>query len=110
MGKKKNPWRTKVGKDCVDLRSTLSEWLAKRLLFLAEHSNGIPMSYCLKYPLDAANYVYDDAKAMAEWKKELSTHATALFRFAKGDDTEWGRNAAQHALRWTAEHITDLWD
>lgn len=112
MGKKK-PWKTKIGRDCASLDIALARWLSERLLFLAQHSAGVPVEFMdeLTQRMDV-----DTDEAHRIWKHELTHAGVALDRYAgqfedESIDGQRSRvSAGQNAMRWVAKWLPHLWD
>lgn len=112
MGKK-NKWKTKVGRDCVSLDTSLARWLSARLLFLSEHTTGVPVQFMQEL---AGRMEVDTEQAHALWKHELAFAGVGLERYAKHHEEEDARAEeltiahGQNAMRWVAKWLPDLWD
>jgi hypothetical protein len=103
-------WGSPVGKDCVDLCSTLPRWLGERLLFLGTHSSGAPASYYLASGEDAEH-------ALGSWTHDLTKHGTALSLVGNLSnldltiaEEEKAHADAEAAMLWVAANLTKLWD
>lgn len=111
MGKK-NKWKTKVGRDCVSLDTSLARWLSKRLLFLSEHSTGVPVQFMQEL---ADRMEVDTEQAQALWRHELAHAGVSLERYSELHECDISENASriaagQNALRWVAKWLPSLWD
>jgi hypothetical protein len=113
MSKKKpekDPWDSKIGRDCVSLDLILCRWLGKRLVFLSQNTGGVPHRFMRKIEKK------DAQRAHEKWQVALASAGTDLMRYgAILDDWPSPREtqmalAAQEALRWVAEYLPDLWD
>jgi hypothetical protein len=100
-------WGSEVGKDCVDLCSTLPRWLGARLTFLGNHTSGCPLTY---FETEA-----EVAQGVERWQADLTRHGAALTHWADADDwtdeeADRALADAQDALRWVATNLQALWD
>ena len=99
-----------IGKDCINLNTTLARWLALRLQFLGDNTNGWPITFCLGC---ASQEEYD--RQYRNWRIELWDTAKALKDYADADgnfDTEYEirTERVQKAIQWVADNFTNLWD
>lgn len=90
-------WNTPIGRDCVDLHSTLARWLGERLIFLADNAQGYP-----------ARMTFD------EWTHKLRDSGLALLAYAmEAEDAAIERDthrAAQTAMMFVTRNLGNLWD
>ena len=103
-------WGSPLGKDCVDLCSTLPRWLGDRLMFLGEHTSGAPASYYSASGEDAEH-------ALGSWTHDLMKHGLALGVAGNLssldltiDEEEKAHEAADAAMLWVAANYRNLWD
>lgn len=92
-----NAWKSAVGRDCVDLQTSLAYWLGERLKFLGENTHGHP-----------PKYTFD------EWTNTLTTHGKALLNYAakasEGQSETPDYRDAQNALFFVTRNLGHLWD
>lgn len=105
-------WSSDVAQDCINLNTTLAEWLAERLFFLSKNTHGCPASYIDNDPNDD-NLVH--MRANARWREELATHAQSLAEWViRSDDIDGASQVdyerAQAAIRFVADNLGTLWD
>lgn len=96
----KQIWGTQIGKDCINLDSSLAKWLGKRLVHLGTHTNCRPLGY------DA-----DDGA----WNRDLIAHGETLLAYSKSDcdhikTLTIKHRAAKKAMRFVTKHFGQLWD
>ena len=103
-------WGSPVGKDCVDLCSTLPCWLGDRLMFLGEHTSGAPASYYSASGEDAEH-------ALGSWTHDLTKHGAALSLVGNLsnleltiDEEKKAHADAEEAMLWVAINLGNLWD
>jgi len=109
---RKNKWKTKVGRDCVSLDTSLARWLSARLLFLSEHGTGVPVLFMEEL---AERMEVDTEQAHALWKHELAFAGVGLERYSNyyDEDVEAAELTIAHgqnAMRWVAKWLPNLWD
>ena len=105
-------WGSPVGKDCVDLCSTLPRWLGERLTFLGMHTNLAPISYfASNEDLDAPIHVLE------RWRSDLTKCGAALSLVGNLsnldltiDEEEKAHADAEEAMLWVAINLGNLWD
>lgn len=103
--KTENFFKTEVGKDCINLDSSLSKWLGTRMIAWADNNNSYPQEY--------------EAEA---WSEDLRKHGHALLDFSNRYSEESGcfliraktskqeSKKAKKAMKWVAKNFNDLWD
>lgn len=102
-----------IGKDCINLNTTLARWLALRLQFLGDNTNGWPITDYFGEDDEASQEEYD--RQYRNWRIELLDTAKALKDYADADgnfDTEYEirTERVQKAMQWVADNFTNLWD
>jgi len=102
-----------IGKDCIDLHTTLARWLALRLQFLGDNASGWPITDYFGEDDEASQEEYD--RQYRNWRIELLDTAKALKDYADADgnfDTEYEirTERVQKAMQWVADNFTNLWD
>jgi hypothetical protein len=98
-----------IGKDCINLNTTLARWLALRLQFLGDNTSGWP----LVTDKEETQEEYD--RQYRNWRIELWDTAKALKDYADADgnfDTEYEirTERVQKAMQWVADNFTNLWN
>ena len=106
-----------IGKDCIDLHTTLARWLADRLYFLQSVGSYRP----LVTDKEETQEEYD--RQYRNWRIELWDTAKALKDYAdmmegKGSVDEFDESGkaekiisdAKKAMQWVADNFTHLWD
>ena len=98
-----------IGKDCIDLHTTLARWLADRLQFLGDNASSWP----LVTGKEETQEEYD--RQYRNWRIELWDTAKALKDYADADgnfDTEYEVRTKEvmKAMQWVADNFTHLWD
>ena len=98
-----------IGKDCINLNTTLARWLSIRLQFLGDNASGWP----LVTDKEETQEEYD--RQYRNWRIELWDTAKALKDYADADgnfDTEYEirTERVQKAMQWVADNFTNLWD
>ena len=98
-----------IGKDCINLNTTLARWLSIRLQFLGDNASGWP----LVTDKEETQEEYD--RQYRNWRIELWDTAKALKDSADADgnfDTEYEirTERVQKAMQWVADNFTNLWD
>ena len=98
-----------IGKDCINLNTTLARWLALRLQFLGDNANSCP----LVTDKEETQEEYD--RQYRNWRIELWDTAKALKDYADADgnfDTEYEirTERVQKAMQWVADNFTNLWN
>ena len=110
-----------IGKDCINLNTTLARWLALRLQFLGDNTNGWPITDYFGEDDEASQEEYD--RQYRNWRIELWDTAKALKDYAdmkEGEGTvdefdESGKaekiiSDAKKAIQWVAKNFVNLWD
>ena len=98
-----------IGKDCIDLHTTLARWLADRLQFLGDNASSWP----LVTDKEETQEEYD--RQYRNWRIELWDTAKALKDYADADgnfDTEYEVRTKEvmKAMQWVTDNFTNLWD
>ena len=98
-----------IGKDCINLNTTLARWLSIRLQFLGDNTNGWP----LVTDKEETQEEYD--RQYRNWRIELWDTAKALKDYADADgnfDTEYEirTERVQKAMECVAKNFVNLWD
>jgi hypothetical protein len=95
--KREEFFATELGRDCIDLNSTLARWLGRRLL--AWHNAGQ-----VRYPIA---YLGE----LEAWREDTKKAGEALLAYVdplnENEDVEPG---AVEAMKWVAENFPQLWD
>ena len=110
-----------IGKDCINLNTTLARWLSIRLQFLGDNTNGWPITFYFGEDDEASQEEYD--RQYRNWRIELWDTAKALKDYAdmmegKGTVDEFDESGkaekiisdAKKAIQWVADNFTNLWD
>lgn len=91
-------WGTPIGQDCINLDTSLAEWLGARLLFMAQHGHSYPLRY----------------KTIEDYRADLTCHGNALTAYAKDKyDTEDEAlliDKATEAMQFVTDNFATLWD
>ena len=110
-----------IGKDCINLNTSLARWLSIRLQFLGDNTNGWPITFYFGEDDEASQEEYDSQ--YRNWRIELWDTAKALKDYAdmmegKGTVDEFDEsgkaekiiNDAKKAMQWVAKNFVNLWD
>ena len=116
-----------IGKDCINLNTSLARWLSDRLKFMYLHTTGWRLTdYFLK---DAeGNIIKEESqeeydRQFLNWRIELDDTSISLKAYAdmmegKGSvdlfdesgKAEKISNDAKKAIQWVADNFNNLWD
>ena len=110
-----------IGKDCINLDISLAKWLAIRLQFLGDNTNGWHITDYFEEDNKASQEEYD--RQYRNWRRDLWNTAKALKDYAdmqegKGTDGEFDESGkaekiisdAKKAMQWVADNFVNLWD
>tara|TARA_R110000822_G_scaffold288395_1_gene409722 strand:- start:230 stop:625 length:396 start_codon:yes stop_codon:yes gene_type:complete len=92
-------WGGPIGSDCINLNSSLAEWLGTRMVHLAKYSNSYPHSF----------------RSIEVYNEYLNMHGNALLDYSKDDSSFTTEGAiiaykAKDAMHWVANNLETLWD
>ena len=107
-----------IGKDCINLNTSLARWLSIRLQFLGDNTNGWPITFCLgcasqeEYDRQYSNWrieLWDTAKALKDYADMMEGKET-VDEFDESGKAEKIISDAKKAIQWVADNFTNLWD
>ena len=106
-----------IGKDCIDLHTTLARWLADRLQFLGDNASGWPLvtdkeETQEEYDRQYRNWrieLWDTAKALKDYADMMEGKGT-VDEFDESGKAEKIISDAKKAIQWVAKNFVNLWD